>query len=213
LSLADVMALYALMPPGDVRTPGSTPEQLLAVLRSGRDGGGDQKFMFASFLFSHNLTVSLLALAAGILAAAPTVVLMVYNGMLLGAFAAIHYRAGIHAEFWAWILPHGVTELFAVVLCGGVGLMLGSAVLAPGWNTRAENLRRAGRQAALTAIGVAAMLVLAAIVESYLRQSHMSIAGRLTFAGASLLFWAAYLTGGYLAERCAAARPGAATNR
>ena len=200
-SLHDPLAAYALMPANDIRQPGATKEQLLEVLRSGRDQGGGMKFLFASFLFTHNLKVGILALGTGVLAGVPTVLLMVFNGMILGTFAAIHHQAGIHVEFWAWILPHGVTELGAIVLCGGVGLLLGQSVVSPGLLTRAESLRRAGVEAGATCLGVAAMLVAAAIIESYLRQSHLSTAVRLIFAGASAVFWTMFIAHGFLRER------------
>lgn len=199
-SMHDVLAAYALMMPGDVRTPGSTKEQLLEVLRSGREQSGGGKFYFASFLFSHNLKVGITAMALGILAAIPTTLLMAYNGMLLGAFVAIHHRAGIHAELWAWILPHGITELLAIILFGGVGLMLGEAVISPGLMTRAESLKQAGIRAGQMSIGGGGMLVLAAAIESYLRQSHLSTTARLTFAAGSAVYWVVYFGYGFLRE-------------
>jgi hypothetical protein len=48
------------------------------------------------------------------------------------------------------------------------------------------------------------MLVFAAIVESYLRQSHVSTAGRLAFAGGTAVFWTLYFAHGFLRERIAA---------
>jgi uncharacterized membrane protein SpoIIM required for sporulation len=199
----DPTAAYALMPAGDFRLPGSTPDQLLEVLRSGRDQGGGMKFVFASFLFSHNLKVGLLSMATGVLAAVPSILLLLYNGMILGAFTAIHHGSGIYAEYWAWILPHGVTELTAIALCGGVGLRLGKAVVSPGLHTRGESLRQAGREAVLICLGVAAMLVIAAIIESYLRQSHLATPTRFIFAGATFLFWLAYFVRGAQRERLA----------
>jgi uncharacterized membrane protein SpoIIM required for sporulation len=65
---SDPLIAHALWPAEDVRQPGSTPEQLLSVLRSGREDGGGQKFFFASFLFQHNFKVGLLAMATGVLA-------------------------------------------------------------------------------------------------------------------------------------------------
>ena len=196
----DPVAAYALLPADDVRMPGSTRDQLLEVLRSGRDQDGGGKFLFASFLFGNNLKVGLLAMGVGVLAAIPTVLLLFYNGMILGAFTLLHHRAGIHSEFWAWILPHGITELGAIALCGGVGLMLGVAVVRPGLLTRTESLRQAGVEAARICIGIAAMLFVAAIIESYLRQSHLSTSARFAFAAASALFWIAYITHGFLRE-------------
>jgi uncharacterized membrane protein SpoIIM required for sporulation len=200
-SVSDPILAHALWPSMDERQPGSTPEQLLAHLRQGRDESGGQKFFFASFLLQHNLKVGILAMCTGILAAVPTVLLMIFNGMLLGVFAAIHHEAGIRAEMWAWILPHGVTELSAIILCGGVGLMLGKAVVRPGELSRNESLLRAGREAALVCAGVAAMLVLAAVIESYVRQSHWSTGARLGFAAATAAFWAAYVAHGIVRER------------
>lgn len=212
LALTDPQAAYALWPSADERQPGSTQEQLLTFLRHGRDGSSGEKFLFASFLFQHNLKVGILALATGVLAGVPTVVLMVYNGMIVGVFAAIHHRAGINAEMWAWILPHGVTELGAVILCGGVGLMLGGAILNPGLLTRSEALRQAAREAGIVALGTAFMLLLAACLESYLRQSHLSTESRLIVAGGTAVFWVAFLAHGFVRER-AAARARATTGR
>src|SRR5262249_6533005 len=90
----DTLAAYALSMPGDFRLPGSTPEQLHAALKHGRDIESGEKFAFASILFSHNLQVGILSLCLGILAAVPTIYLLLYNGMLLGSFTAMHHRAG-----------------------------------------------------------------------------------------------------------------------
>jgi uncharacterized membrane protein SpoIIM required for sporulation len=204
-SMHDPLAAYALMMPGDIRTPGSTPEQLLEVLRHGREQGGGEKFAFASFLFGHNLKVGIMSMALGVLGGVFTILLVLYNGMMLGAFAAIHNRAGIYTEMWAWILPHGITELGAIILFGGIGLVLAQAVISPGLHSRAESLKRAGVEAGQTCIGAGAMLVVAAIVESYLRQSHLSTAGRLAFAGGSALFWTLYIAHGFVRERAASA--------
>ncbi len=203
-SMHDPLAAYALMMPGDVRSPGSTPEQLREVLRHGRDTGGGTKFAFASMLFDHNLKVGIMAMALGVLGGVFTTMLILYNGMMLGAFVAIHHRAGINSELWAWILPHGITEMGAIVIFGGIGLMLGQAVVSPGLLSRAESLKRAGIEAGRTCIGAGAMLVLAAILEGYLRQSHLATAGRLAVAGGSALFWALYILHGFLRERATA---------
>jgi uncharacterized membrane protein SpoIIM required for sporulation len=199
----DALVAYALSMPGDSRLPGSTPEQLRNVLKSGRDGDSGVKFLFASMLFANNLKVGLLALCTGVLAGVPTIFLLLYNGMLLGAFTALHHRAEIYTDYWAWILPHGITEIGAIILSGGVGLLLGKSVLSPGELTRTESLRRAGNEAVPVCLGVAGMLVLAALIESYLRQSELPNDARLAFAALSALAWTLYLVNGALRERAA----------
>lgn len=200
-AMADPLTAHAMWPAEDPRQPGSTADQLLAVLRSNREQGGGSKFLFASFLFQHNLKVALLSMATGILAAVPTVFLLTFNGMLLGVFVAIHVQAGIRDEMWAWILPHGITEIGAIILCGGVGMMLGRAIVRPGRHSRKQALFLAGREAALVAGGAAVMLVMAAIIESYVRQSHWSTPTRLLFAAGTAVFWMAYFAWGFMRER------------
>jgi uncharacterized membrane protein SpoIIM required for sporulation len=173
-------------------------------MRSGREQESGLKFLFASFLFQHNLKVGLLALASGILAGIPTIFLMLFNGGLLGVFVAIHQQAGVGIEMWAWILPHGITELGAICLCGGVGLMLGQAIVQPGQYSRKRALLLAGREAVQICIGVAGMLLAAAVIESYIRQSHWSTSSRLIFAGCTGVFWGIYILHGFLCERNAA---------
>jgi uncharacterized membrane protein SpoIIM required for sporulation len=203
LCTTDVMAAYALSMPGDPRQPGATREQLEAALRAHRDDGSGVKFFFASFLFQNNFKVGMTAMALGVLAGVPTILLMIYNGMILGWFVAVHHQAGITWEMWAWILPHGITEIGAIMLCGGVGLMLGRSVLRPGELSRGDSLRAAGVEAGRTCAGMGLMLVAAAIIESYVRQSHLSTAARLAFAAVTALFWALYIVHGALRERVA----------
>lgn len=200
-SMRDPAATYALMPAQETRRIGSGAEQLIQYLRGGRDQGTEKKTFFASFLFSNNLRVGMLALASGILAGIPTVLLTVYNGMMLGVFTAVHHANGIYTEYWAWILPHGITEIGAIVLCGGMGLYLGRSILCPGRYSRMQSLNNAGKEAFLTIMGVALMLVAAAIIESFIRQSYLSTEQRLIFAGSTALFWAAYFTWGALRQR------------
>jgi uncharacterized membrane protein SpoIIM required for sporulation len=194
----DVLAAYALAMPGDPRLPGTPPERLREYLHFGQDMGSGKKSFFASFLFAHNLKVGLMAMGLGVLAGVPTVILTLYNGMMVGTFLSLYIKAGLGLEFCAWILPHGITELSAIVLCGGVGLMLGRAVVSPGLKTRAEALVDAGAEAARTVVGVAGMLALAAFIESFVRQSHLTTNERLIYAALTGLFWLIYFGQGFI---------------
>ncbi len=199
-------AAYAIMGPQEIRLPGVTREQLEWVLRSGRDQDPAEKLLFASFLLTHNTKVGFTAFALGILAGIPTVFLLITNGAMMGAFAHIHQDKGVMAELWAWLLPHGVTEIGAIILCGGAGLMLGMSLLRPGHLTRTRSLVLAGREAARLVMGVVPMFIIAGFIESFLRQSHLSTEARLIFAAATAVFWALYILAGWLVERKTRAR-------
>ena len=119
----DQETFYALVPAdlAGERTPEADRETLHECLY---DEGGDHLHAFATFLFVHNTQVGLTAFALGIVLGLPTLLLMLFNGLMLGAFAQIHHAHGLTLDLGGWLLPHGVPELSAVVLCGGAGLAL-----------------------------------------------------------------------------------------
>ncbi len=174
------------------RSPLSSREELLEVLKSGGDGGGLS--LFASFLFSHNARIGMLCFALGFAAGVPVALLLFTNGLILGAFAAIHHQHDLGLEFWAWILPHGVTELLAVCVCGGAGLFLGQAVVFPGRFSRLTNLARHGREAAVLVLGAVVMFFVAALLEGYFRQLVVHEVPRLSMVFATTAFWWWYFT-------------------
>jgi uncharacterized membrane protein SpoIIM required for sporulation len=197
LTLADPERFYSFV--GDDvaqgRTPAASTAELRAVLydREGLARGLPSMLtLFATFLFTHNAKIGILCFALGFAAGAPVLFLLFQNGLLLGAMAALYQSRGLGLEFWAWVLPHGVTELSAVCLCGAAGLVLGNCLVFPGRHTRLQNLAREGRRAALLAVGAVAMFFVAGLIEGVFRQVVHDVAARSLVAGASLLFWAGY---------------------
>jgi uncharacterized membrane protein SpoIIM required for sporulation len=173
------------------RSPASSTGELRAVLY--HDGGATEALAtFASTLFSNNARIGLLAFAIGALFGVPVFVLMLMNGMILGAFAGLYHDRGLSLELWAWLLPHGITELSAVAMCGGAGLVLASAITFPGRHGRVESLARRGREAGVIAIGAVGMFFVAALIEGIFRQTVHHVAVRYAVALLSLLAWAWY---------------------
>ncbi len=139
--------------------------------------------LFGSFLFVNNTRVALLAFATGMLAGVPTALLQLYNGILIGAFASIFLRDPWPVHFFAWILPHGIPELTAITLCAAAGLLLGEAVAAPGRQRRREAVRRAATPALMLFATAVPLLALAAVTESFVRESALGTGPRLGVAG------------------------------
>ncbi len=71
-------------------------------------------------------------------------------------------------------------------------------MISPGLQTRAEALVDAGTEAARTAVGIAGMLAVAAFIESFVRQSHLTTNERFVYAGLTGLFWTVYFAQGFL---------------
>lgn len=177
----DPEAYYALVPEGLAagRTPAASTEALRAGLYAGEGTGAAP---FASFLFVNNARVGLLCFALGIVGGLPTLLLLLGNGLVLGAFVQVHVARGLALDVFGWLLPHGVPELTAVALCGGAGLALGRALWMPGTRTRSAALSAAGREACVLVLGALLLLALAGLLEGWFRQAVQDVAVRYAVA-------------------------------
>jgi len=191
LTARDAERFYAFVAPAYAqgRGPASSTESLREVLYADRDAARMVK-TFAMFLFQHNARIGLLAFAVGLAGGVPAALLLFSNGLVLGAFAALYAGRGLGVEFFAWVLPHGVTELTAVALCGAAGLALGQALVFPGREERLAGLARRGREAGVVALGAVALFFAAALVEGIFRQLVHAVPARyaVAFGSAAVLF-------------------------
>ena len=97
------------------RDPTAATEELRKGLFDTSDTPLEGLTAFATFLFSNNSRVGIFAFVLGFLAGLPVFLLLFYNGLVLGAMAALFHSRGLGAAWWSWVLPHGVTELLAIV--------------------------------------------------------------------------------------------------
>ncbi|NIA71815.1 stage II sporulation protein M [Pelagibius litoralis] len=175
------------------RTPASATESLRNALYDGADTA-ERLYVFATFLFTHNSKVALMAFALGFALGVPTILLMFYNGLVLGAFLALYDDRGLLGELGAWLSVHGTTEILAIILCGGAGLVLARAIIFPDQNSRLDSLARRGRAAGTLAVGGVVMLLVAGLLEGFVRQLVTDVATRYAIGGLMLAFWLAYFT-------------------
>lgn len=170
------------------RGPHASAEELRAVLYHSEGALA----VFAAMLFTHNAQVSLMCFALGFAFGVPTVLLLLYNGCILGAFLAIYVSKGLGLQLTAWLSIHGTTELFAIALAGAAGLHIGMAVAFPGRAARADAAVKAGRTAAIAMLGVVVMLGVAGLLEGVGRQIVQSDVARAAIGGVALLGWLLY---------------------
>lgn len=191
LTMRDPDLFYGFVPEGlaQGRNPTSTQDELREVLYTDTEGGLSG---FAGFLFTHNAQIGFLCFAIGIAAGVPVVLLLFSNGVMLGAFGALYAQSDLGFSFWLWVLPHGVTELLAVVLCGAAGLRLGASLVFPGRHSRLDSLALEGRNAAVVILGCIALFLIAGILEGYFRQLVHHEGIRLTVTVATSLLWILY---------------------
>ncbi len=191
----DSDAFYAIVPPTlqEGRGPASSTEKLREALYYGKDKGViEYLWAFATFLFTHNAQIGILSFSIGVVAGVPVFYLLFTNGEMLGAFASVYHQHGLSLEFWGWILPHGVTEMGAMVLCGAAGLMLAFGFISPGRRTRLQSLVLVGRTAGRIVVGALFMFFIAALIEGLFRQLVHDTAARYAMACATVALWTAY---------------------
>ena len=179
------------------RGPSSTAKELHdGELFAPWPGFVDSFIVFANSLFRNNAMVGILAFGLGIFAGVPTLLLMVYQGLIMGAFLALHANRGLFVDCLGWLSIHGVTEIGAIVLCSAGGLMIAQNMLFPGRHTRIESLALHGRKAAGIAAGAVLMLFIAGLIEGGFRQLIDNTMARFAFAAVTAVLWFAYFMSG-----------------
>jgi uncharacterized membrane protein SpoIIM required for sporulation len=189
---------YSLVPLEESRSPGASIESLRESLSSGRDASSSERALFSGQLWQHNSKVALFSFGLGPLAGIPTVLLILFNGLMLGAMSKVFVDAGLAAEWFAWLIGHGVTEIGALILAAAAGLIFGRAVISPGPLTRSKALATAGKRALGLALGAVFMLFFAALLEGFFRQTSASTSTRYLVGAITALCWMGYF---YLSPR------------
>jgi uncharacterized membrane protein SpoIIM required for sporulation len=175
------------------RGPASSTAQLRDEEIFGPWPGFVESFVvFANALFRHNATIGITIFGLGIAGGVPTLLLLGYQGLIIGAFLALHYDRGLLVDFIGWISIHGVTELGSLILCGAGGLLIAEKVLFPGRYGRLDNLARNGTAAAALAGGAVLMVFAAGFIEGGLRQLVSNTPARFAIGLATGVFWITY---------------------
>jgi uncharacterized membrane protein SpoIIM required for sporulation len=151
---------------------------------------------FSSFLFTHNVSVSLAAFALGITFGVGTAWLIFYNGILLGALAAVFAESHQWLAFATGVLPHGVLEIPAALIGAAAGFVLADGLLRARPWPRLVELGRAGKRAILLLAGCFPLLAVAAMLEAGVARApvwFLSSGLKLAVAGLFGLLFLAYL--------------------
>lgn len=183
---------YAMIPEGlaEGRDPSASAQFLRSTLydKSHNDGLS----VFATFLFTHNAQIAIFAFALGFAFAVPSILLILYNGLMLGAIFAVFASKGLGPNLTGWLMIHGTTEIFAICISGAAGMRIGLAVAFPGTAARTDAAVAAGRTAALAMAGTVIMLAVAGLLEGIGRQVVNDDMIRMLIGSAVLAGWLTY---------------------
>ena len=150
-------------------------------------GGSDQATMFFQITLN-NIMVALRAFVAGVFVSVGTLVMLFYNGVMLGAFQAFFYERGLLTESFLKIWIHGTLEISAIVIAGAAGLTIGNSLLFPGTLPRLESFKRGAKQGLKIAIGLVPVFIMAGFLESFITRLTLPPAVSLLIIGTSAAF-------------------------
>jgi len=154
----------------------SPAERVAEEERAKMDRMKGVKATFSAELMTHNIQVTVLTMALGMTWGAGTLILLFYNGVILGAVSADYIIGGQGVFLAGWLLPHGSVEIPSILLGGQAGFILAGALI--GWggrSTRVERLRAVSHDLFAIVAGAGCMLVWAGIVEAFVSQYHQPV--------------------------------------
>ena len=147
---------------------------------------------FAAQVWINNAWVSAQAIALGILGL-PVVVVLFNNVLNLAIIGSIMIRNDRGELFWGLILPHGLLELTAVFVAGGVGIRLFWSWIEPGQRSRAASIAREGRTAVTVALGLVVVLAISGVIEGFVTPSSLPTWARVGIGVLAELTFFAYV--------------------
>ncbi len=137
-------------------------------------GGSSEGVMFLGITIN-NIRVALLCFAAGLFASFGTGFLLLYNGIMVGAFQYFFYQQGVLRESLLTIWVHGTLEISAIIIAGAAGFALGNGMLFPRTFTRGESFRQGARLGLKVVIGLVPIFIVAGFLESFITRHALTI--------------------------------------
>jgi uncharacterized membrane protein SpoIIM required for sporulation/uncharacterized RDD family membrane protein YckC len=150
----------------------------------------------ASTIIANNVRVAFNCFAGGIFFGVGSLVLLAFNGLMLGAFSGHFANVGLLPYLWTFVLGHGLLELFSIWVAGAAGFLLGRALIAPGELPRRDALVLAGRTAMRMLGAVVVLLGIAGTIEGFVSSSEWPLLQRALVSGGSLVLLVLYLLNG-----------------
>lgn len=151
----------------------------------------------ASGIITNNVGVAFRCFAGGIFAGVGSLVLLAFNGLMIGAASGHFANAGLLGYLWTFVAGHGLLELFAIWVAGAAGFMLGRSLIAPGQLPRADALVLSGRTGIRLVVASALMLLVAGAIEGFISASGLPLGMRVGASVISAVLLVGYLVRGH----------------
>lgn len=154
-------------------------------------GTGGKLESFLS-ITANNLRVDLMSFIGGLLISFGTAYILLYNGIMIGAFFTFLYSYGYLGETFQVVFIHGALELSAIVISGAAGFWLGNSILFPRTYSRLESLKRGAINGLKIFLSVIPVTIVAGFLEGFVtRYTNMPalLSLLIIFASLGLIVW------------------------
>jgi uncharacterized membrane protein SpoIIM required for sporulation len=137
----------------------------------------------------NNLLVAFITFVTGVFFALGTMIVLIQNGIMVGAFQYFFVEQGLFQESFLTIWIHGTLEISAIILAGAAGLTMGEGLIFPGSYRRLQAFQQSARRGLKIMLGITPVFILAGFIEGYVtRFTEMPDWVRLLFIVSCLLF-------------------------
>jgi uncharacterized membrane protein SpoIIM required for sporulation len=126
-----------------------------------------QTDMFVGITFN-NIGVSFKAFIYGVFLSLGTLLVLFFNGIMLGSFQYFFYDYGLLTESALTIWIHGTLEIFSIIVAGAAGMILGSSILFPRSFSRVLSFKRGVKDGIQIVIGLIPLFIVAGFLESFI---------------------------------------------
>ncbi len=119
----------------------------------------------------NNLMVALLTFLTGVFIGVGSLIVLVFNGIMVGVFQYFFIERGLFWESFLTIWIHGTIEISCIIVAGAAGITMGRGLAFPDTYARDRSFQLSARRGMKMMIGIAPLIILAGIIEGYLTRN------------------------------------------
>ena len=149
----------------------------------------------SSIIMTNNIGVTFYAFSLGIAMGIGTLLIMIFNGLILGVISFVFFQHNYGMEFMTTVMIHGTIELSCVFIAGGAGFLMGDALINPGHRLRKDALVENGKEAIKLILGIMPWLVVAGIIEGFITPLDLPIFVRIAIIVVTGTLFVSYFFG------------------
>jgi uncharacterized membrane protein SpoIIM required for sporulation len=186
LTLVDPTVGRIILPPGQLVDKIEQGQSWMEISRGDRG-------LASSFIMTNNIRVAIIAFAGGIAFGLATLLVLVQNGVVLGATTGLAIKHGLGGALISFVSPHGGIEMTVIFIAGGAGLRIGHSLLRPGLVSRRQALTTSAQRAIPLLFGCVPLLMIAGTLEGFVSPSGIPHLAKFLIGALALILLYTYL--------------------